>query len=89
MREIRTHTRNLLGGIAGKGSFQVLDGADDTVLRAFNVALSLGLLALDVAFRLTLLARGLERLEASHVANRLFRLSDSVLDVSRHLTIGG
>ena len=89
MRETRTPTRKLLGGIASEVSFHALEGADDAVLRALNVALSLSLLVLNVALGLTLLARRLERLKARHVANRLLHLSDSVLDVSRQLAIDG
>jgi len=80
-------TRNLLGGIAGEGSLHVLDGANNAILRTLNIALSLGLLVLDIALGLTLLARRLPRLKAGQAANRLLRLSDSVLDVARHLAV--
>ena len=80
-------TGNFLGGVAGDGSLQILDGADDTIRRTLGIALSLSLLALDIALGLTLLAGGLQRLEAGRVADRLLHLSDSVLDVAGHLAV--
>jgi len=85
--ETETPTRNLLGGIAGEGSLQVLGGASNTILRTLNIALSLGLLVFDIALGLTLLARRLERLEAGQVANQILRLSESVVDAARHLAV--
>jgi hypothetical protein len=67
--------------------FHILDGAGDTIHRTLNVALSLGLLGLDIALGLTLLARRLPRLEAGHVADPLLQLSYSVLDAARRLAI--
>ena len=87
MREAEERTRNLLGRIAGDRSRQLVEGALDTILGAFDVALSLGLLVLDIAFGLSLLSGRLPRLETGQVADRLFDLSDCVLDGARRLAI--
>ena len=80
-------TGNLLGGVAGDGSLQILDSTNDAIRRTLGIALSLSLLALDIALGLTLLARRLQRLRARHVANRLLHRSDDVLDVAGHLAV--
>ena len=49
----------------------------------------MGLLQLDITLGLAFLAGRLQRLEASHVANRLLHLSSSVLDVARRLATNG
>jgi hypothetical protein len=41
----------------------------------------------EMALGLTLLARRIPRLKAGQVAGRLLRISDSVLDVARHLAV--
>jgi hypothetical protein len=87
MWETKAPTRNLLRGIASERSGHVLEGASDTIRRALDVALSLGLLVFGIALDLTLLARRPPRLEAGHVADRLLHLSDSVLDAARHLAV--
>ena len=83
----QTLTRHLLGGIARGRPDQVLDGTDDAILRSVDVALSLGLLGLDLALALTLLAGRLPRLETGRIADRLLHLSDSALDVASRFAV--
>lgn len=80
-------TSDLLGGIALEGSNHLIEGTGGDIHRALNVALRLGLLVLDVALGLTLLARRLPRVEAGRVANRLLHLSGGVLDVAGSLAV--
>ena len=61
--------RPALRGIAREGSSHLVEGAGVTVHRTLSVALRLGLLVLEFALCLTLLARRLPRPKASHVAN--------------------
>ena len=78
----RGPTSEFLGSIAGEGSLDLLVGTDGAILGALGVALSLGLLVLNIALGLTLLAGSLERVEASQVTDRLFNLPDGVLDTA-------
>lgn len=85
--KVQKPTRKFLGSITSEGSFQLVRGAQYTILGALDVAFGLGLLVLDIAFGLTLLARRLPRFKASQVTNLLFELSYGVLDVARSLAV--
>ena len=74
--------RPALRGIAREGSSHLVEAAGDTVHRTLSVTLGLGLLVLDFALCLTLLARRLPRLEADRVANLPFDPPDGVFDGS-------
>ena len=74
--------RPALRGIAREGSSHLVEGAGVTVHHSLSVALRLGLLVLDFALCLTLLARRLPRLKASHVANPPLDPPDGVFDAS-------
>ena len=76
----KERTRELLAGIASDGTLYLVHGSEDAILGSIGVALSLGLLVLDVALGLTLLAGRLERLETGDIADRLFHLSQGILE---------
>ena len=80
-------TSEFLGSIAGEGSLDLLVGTDGAILGALNVALSLGLLVLNIALSLTLLAGSLERVEASQVTDRFFNLPDGILNTARSFAV--
>ena len=86
-RKAKEPTRNFLGGIAGDGSRYLVKGSGDAILSALSVALSLGLLVLNVALGLTLLSRGLPGIETGQVTDLLFDLSQGVLGGAGSLAV--